>query len=667
MRNGYRMAILSDRKPLQRRFCGGFTLVELLIVIGVIVVLIALLLPAIGSVRARARTAQCQNNLAELGLALKMAEANLPQPVRARVAVEGEDTDTYTFWHGALSPFLEEETNSLFFCPSDPARPADPASLDPQLAYADPPVEPDEEDEEQLVPSYGANNRLHRMQGGDSGKIALLDFGHTVAMATVPVRSDSMSLSEEEKDALQYRDYTEGDLDWQGPYGEKWDDWMESGAVRHGSRANVLLYDGTVAAMDRETISPPSVPSIQKRYWSPMRDELQNKIAPWTGSPIDDPKLDSDSDGIANDVDNCPDTYNPSQTDSDGNDIGDACDSDFDTDGDGIPDDGDGDGNAGNNPCADGEQENCDDNCPDKPNPDQADADGNGIGDACEGSDPGDFGHDDDEDGIYSDGDGDGSPGSNPCTGGNTTDCDDNCPDTPNSDQADSNSDGTGDSCEDTDDDDIYDDGDNSGEVGDNPCTGGNTENCDDNCLDTPNSDQTDDDSNSVGDDCESTSEEDEVTACGDVAENGFVCGLYAEFWNNNPLDNDYESAPIASRIYNTLQFPPGIDGAGETWVDNYNPGALPEDYPPNRPAGVGPNVWTGQWSGEIQAPATGSYQFYIKYDDGTQVMIDNVTIYDELGHVYQSHSSTPQPTGQSFSWQAGEWYCIRVRHGVHC
>ena len=436
---------------MSSRSRGGFTLVELLIVIGVIVILIALLLPAVGSVRARARSAQCQNNLAELGLALKMADTNLPQPVRAR---KETTTGTYNFWHGALSPFLEEKTNSLFFCPSDPARPADPASLDPQLAEADQHASPSLR---QFPTSYGVNNRLHRMQGGDSGKIALLDFGHSVAMATVPKNPSDPNEA--------YPNYTGGNLDWQGAYGAKWDDWMESGAMRHGSRANVLLYDGTVATMDSETISPPSVPSIQKQYWSPMRDALQKKIDPWTGGPIDDdPEIDSDYDGIANDEDNCPNTPNPSQTDSDGNDIGDACDSDFDPDEDGIPSDGDGDGNAGNNPCADGEQENCDDNCPDKPNPDQADVDGNGIGDACEGSDPGDGGGDDGEDGdlgsdddgdeIYSDGDGDGSPGSNPCTGGNTENCDDNCPESYNPDQTDTN--GNGDYCDDFGEDNCY-------------------------------------------------------------------------------------------------------------------------------------------------------------------------------------------------------------------
>ena len=71
---------------------------------------------------------------------------------------------------------------------------------------------------------------------------------------------------------------------------------------------------------------------------------------------------DSDGDGIVNGSDNCPTVFNPDQKDTDGDHIGDACDSDDDNDG--IPD--------------------TRDNCPLVSNPNQADSDHDGIGDACD-------------------------------------------------------------------------------------------------------------------------------------------------------------------------------------------------------------------------------------------------------------------------------------------
>lgn len=82
---------------------------------------------------------------------------------------------------------------------------------------------------------------------------------------------------------------------------------------------------------------------------------------------------------------NANSTISVDQPDQDNDGTSDACDPD--KDGDGILEDGDDSGIAGDNPCTGGATTNCDDNCPDIFNPTQSDIDGDGEGDYCDGWD----------------------------------------------------------------------------------------------------------------------------------------------------------------------------------------------------------------------------------------------------------------------------------------
>ncbi len=150
--------------------------------------------------------------------------------------------------------------------------------------------------------------------------------------------------------------------------------------------------------------------------------------------------VDTDGDGIADPVDNCPTVANANQANADGDTRGDACDNCPNTANGGQEDtDSDGRGDA----C---------DNCPNLANANQVNTDGDAFGDACDSCpNVADSGMDSDLDGFgdacdncpsaansnQADGDGDGV--GNLC---------DNCPAAANTNQADGDADGLGNACD---------------------------------------------------------------------------------------------------------------------------------------------------------------------------------------------------------------------------
>lgn len=117
---------------LANKRAAGFTLVELLTVIGIIAVLVAILFPVLSTARAKARQARCMSNMQQIGQAIEVYVQDnhgfLPtwSITNCKVPPSGWDApsdpehyvDGVTTWDISIMSYLRNE--DLLVCPDNP-------------------------------------------------------------------------------------------------------------------------------------------------------------------------------------------------------------------------------------------------------------------------------------------------------------------------------------------------------------------------------------------------------------------------------------------------------------------------------------------------------------------------------------------------------------------
>ena len=275
---------MRSAKPNHRRCrcTGAFTLVELLVVIGIIAVLISILLPVMGRARESARSVQCMSNLRQLGLAALMYSHDNKGVILPFGYTTGVN-DNLNIWPvilvsgGCLPRTGITDPNDgrvaytmTFFCPSArydaPAGPfdvyptsiTDPAAQRPFRAVGSFPLPTD------IVVdcSYGQNATTHYF---DTTKLPVRRYpGGTVGGSSNDRRMSKLT---------NVRRPSETAWMFDGIYGNLFNNvYRLNGRHKKMTMTNILMFDGSAHQFERKAL-----PNDKMVFQQPTADQLTLK------------------------------------------------------------------------------------------------------------------------------------------------------------------------------------------------------------------------------------------------------------------------------------------------------------------------------------------------------------------------------------------------------